>query len=250
MTRPFPAIRCSIRPATLLRAQISADSTSRISSDETSTAQLLLGGAKATSIASAVWKRIVRPGDTVVDTTCGNGIDTLLLARLVSPGSLLGRVYGFDIQKEALERTSLLLEQHLTPEQRNRVELFQDCHSKMGEVLKDVRARLVVYNLGYLPHGDKELITRAPTTIQSLHCSLDLLQPGGLVSVICYVGHPGGQEEYEAVKEFASLLPPSEWICTHLEQLHRPLAPHLILLAKKVTQSTLEKVENDCSSFS
>lgn len=44
----------------------------------------------------------IRPGDRVVDATCGNGQDTLLLAELVGEE---GRVWGFDIQEEALART-------------------------------------------------------------------------------------------------------------------------------------------------
>ena len=41
-------------------------------------------------------------GDIVVDGTVGNGNDTVFLAKLVGP---TGKVYGFDIQKEAIERT-------------------------------------------------------------------------------------------------------------------------------------------------
>ena len=48
-----------------------------------------------TSIAQAVWSRFVRPGDTVVDATCGNGHDTKWLAQAVGPS---GRVFAFDIQ--------------------------------------------------------------------------------------------------------------------------------------------------------
>ena len=44
----------------------------------------------------------LRPGDRAVDATCGNGRDTLLLARLVGEE---GRVWALDIQAEALART-------------------------------------------------------------------------------------------------------------------------------------------------
>ena len=39
------------------------------------------------------------PGDTVVDATAGNGLDTEFLCRLVGPK---GCVHAFDIQPEAL----------------------------------------------------------------------------------------------------------------------------------------------------
>lgn len=57
--------------------------------------RLMLGGGRMTSIAQAVWSRFVRPGDTVVDATCGNGHDTKWLAQAVGPS---GRVVAIDIQ--------------------------------------------------------------------------------------------------------------------------------------------------------
>ena len=47
------------------------------------------------------------PGARAVDATMGNGKDTLWLCRQVGPA---GRVYAFDVQPEALERTRALLE--------------------------------------------------------------------------------------------------------------------------------------------
>lgn len=64
---------------------------------------------------ASVWKRVVRRGDTVVDATCGNGYDTLALLRLVADSSGEGRVFGMDVQKEALVNTDWLLSQSLTP---------------------------------------------------------------------------------------------------------------------------------------
>ncbi|WP_346419965.1 methyltransferase domain-containing protein, partial [Listeria monocytogenes] len=43
-------------------------------------------------------RKVVRPGDYVIDATCGNGHDTLLLAELVG---INGHVLGFDIQQMA-----------------------------------------------------------------------------------------------------------------------------------------------------
>ncbi len=51
---------------------------------------------------------VVHDGDLAVDLTAGNGQDTLTLFRMVGKK---GRVISFDIQKRALERTAVLLEQ-------------------------------------------------------------------------------------------------------------------------------------------
>lgn len=52
--------------------------------------------------------------------------------------------------------------------------------------------RLVAFNLGYLPGGDKTIITEPRTTLEALKVSKDILMPGGLISLVVYVGHPGG----------------------------------------------------------
>lgn len=58
----------------------------------------------------SVWKHVVQKGDTAVDATCGNGHDTLAMLKMVADESGMARVYGFDIQREALESTSSLLD--------------------------------------------------------------------------------------------------------------------------------------------
>jgi len=49
-----------------------------------------------------ILKNVVEKGDTVVDATCGNGYDTVFLARLVGEE---GKVYAFDVQSQAIETT-------------------------------------------------------------------------------------------------------------------------------------------------
>lgn len=182
-----------------------------------------------------LWKHVIRKGDVVIDATCGNGHDTLALVNLVADNKIHGgRVYAMDIQKVALETTSLLLDQSLTPDQRKHVELFLMCHSKMEEVVpSDVAVRLVAFNLGYLPGGQKALITRSETTLLALEAAKRILTPGGLISIVVYVGHPGGREEFEMVQAFASKLPVQNWVCSKLQMLNRPLAPMIILLYRR-----------------
>lgn len=52
--------------------------------------------------------------------------------------------------------------------------------------------RLIAFNLGYLPGGDKGMITRSETTLLALEAAKRILMPGGLISLVVYVGHPGG----------------------------------------------------------
>ncbi|CAN6359524.1 unnamed protein product [Urochloa humidicola] len=193
------------------------------------------GKRKATEVAHAVWRSIVHKGDTVVDATCGNGNDTLALLQMVADEKGQGRVYGMDIQDSAIESTSSFLKMAVDDyHQRDLVKLFPVCHSRMEEIVpKDATVRLVAFNLGYLPGGDKTLITVPRTTELALQAASRILSSGGLISVLVYIGHPGGRDELDVVESFASSLPIDTWASCKLQMVNRPVAPVLILLNKK-----------------
>ncbi|KAL8461902.1 hypothetical protein ACS0TY_033104 [Phlomoides rotata] len=154
----------------------------------------ILGKKKATEVAHAVWKNVVRKGDLVIDTTCGNGYDTLAMLRLIADDTRRGRVYAMDLQKDALERTSSLLDSSLTSHERELVELYAMCHSKMEELVRSGdTVRLVAFNLGYLPGGDKKIKTESDTTLLALEAAKKILSRRGLISILAYVGHSGGR---------------------------------------------------------
>ncbi|KAI5335503.1 hypothetical protein L3X38_025636 [Prunus dulcis] len=52
--------------------------------------------------------------------------------------------------------------------------------------------RLVAFNLGYLPGGDKTIITESETTLKALEVAKSIVVPGGLISLRVYVGHLDG----------------------------------------------------------
>lgn len=181
-----------------------------------------------------MWKNIIRRGDTVIDATCGNGYDTLALLKLVADASCRGCVYGLDIQSMALESTSSLLDELADQDERKLVKLSLVCHSKMEDVVpKDTPVRLVAFNLGYLPGGDKTIVTRSATTLLALQAASRMLDSGGLISLVVYVGHPGGRDELETVESFASSLPMESWVSSKLEMLNRPTCPVLVFFFKK-----------------
>lgn len=144
-------------------------------------------------------------GDCVIDATVGNGHDTCFLAQQVGES---GKVYGFDIQQEALDETYRRLKNERL---HARVSLYHAGHEAMVGVLPEsVRGtvRAVVFNLGYLPGGDKQRTTAIATTLAALDQAREMLAPGGMISVLAYTGHPGGREEAEAVKSWAAGLSP------------------------------------------
>jgi len=155
-------------------------------------------------IAKSIYKNLLQIGDFAIDATCGNGNDTLFLANCVLSENE-GRVMAIDIQKMAIANTKELLEQNLAPKKRQRVELCLQSHESFSDIaLKS--AKLIVYNLGYLPGSSREVKTDARTTLKSLKNALPLLQKGGLLSITCYPGHEEGKEEHSKLISFFSEL--------------------------------------------
>ena len=103
-------------------------------------------------IAADVLRQVVQPGDTVVDATLGNGHDTLMLCELVGE---TGRVIGFDIQPDAVERTR---ERLADAGMLSRCTLYAEGHEHLSERVT-VPIRTATFNLGWLPGGDKRITT-------------------------------------------------------------------------------------------
>lgn len=141
----------------------------------------------------------VKEGDTVLDCTVGNGNDTVSLAKLVGQ---TGKVYGFDIQKKAIDIT---LEQLTCESINNRVILIEDGHENIDLYIQD-KLDFIIYNLGYLPKGDKTIKTNKDTTLISLKKSLNLLNNNGIILITCYTGHDGGLDEKKLVEQLLSNL--------------------------------------------
>jgi methylase of polypeptide subunit release factors len=145
-------------------------------------------------------EQALHEGAAAVDATMGGGGDTLFLCKCVGPS---GRVYAFDIQKSALDRTR---ERLLEAGCLERVRLFPVGHENVAEhVPEPVDA--IVFNLGWLPGEDKRVTTKTDTTLFALDAGIALLKPRGLLTVCAYPGHQEGEAELRAVCDWAQRLP-------------------------------------------
>jgi predicted O-methyltransferase YrrM len=175
----------------------------------------------------------LRPGGRAIDATAGNGHDTVLLARAVGPE---GRVRAIDLQDAALAATRARLEEAALS---GRVELRRGCHAGLLEELADAQPGgidAVVFNLGYLPGGDKTVRTGKSTTRRALDAAARLLRPGGLLTALAYRGHPGGAEEAGAVEAWMRAAEKSGWRVEALETgAAEATAPPVLWVGRKVT---------------
>jgi 16S rRNA C1402 N4-methylase RsmH len=155
--------------------------------------------------AHTIIRDVLHSGDIAIDATVGNGHDTLFLVEQISPA---GRVFGFDIQQAAIDSTSIkagaycrMLPECLT--------LIQASHADMGEKIPlqyHGKISVCMFNLGYLPGGDKSVITQTDSTITALNIASQLLSVNGIITVLAYPGHPGGSLETDQVKNWCKQL--------------------------------------------
>ena len=170
-------------------------------------------------LAKEYWKAHLKENDLAIDATCGNGHDTLFLSELCS-------VVGLDIQLMALKNTEELLTRH-----QKKAILQRLPHDQIDKLPLPFAPRLIVYNLGYLPSGDKSITTKTETTLESVKKSLEILAEDGAISITCYPGHDEGQKEEAALVTFLSSLP-SCWSICHHRWLNRHRSPSLIWITK------------------
>ena len=165
--------------------------------------------------------QVITREDIVVDATMGNGHDTLFLAKLAK------QVYAFDIQEQALEKTS----QRLQEAGLTNAELILQGHETVDQFVAEAKAG--IFNLGYLPSADKSIITQPQTTLKALDKLCHMLVKGGRIAIMIYYGHEGGDIERDAVMDFVSQLPQQEYTATiyrTLNQINNP--PFLVMIEK------------------
>ncbi len=181
-------------------------------------------------LAHNLWKEILKPSDLVIDATCGNGKDSLFLAQILLP--LKGSLYCIDIQEKALENTKALLERELL-QFLPHVQFYKQSHETLPPAPSSLLVKLIVFNLGYLPTGDKSITTQVDSTLLSLSNALTILSPGGLISITCYPGHLEGKNEQEALLKTLKKLDPLLWCFTTFFWSNRHSSPSLFLVQKK-----------------
>ena len=169
-------------------------------------------------------KSVIEPGDTVIDATTGNGHDTLFLAECVSES---GRVYGFDVQAEAIRNT----QEKLDVANLNQVTLIHEGHQfVLNHVTTEISA--AIFNLGYLPGSNQEITTHGETTWAAVTDMLNILKKNGLIILVVYHGHEEGKLERHFIEEKIETLNPKETQVLRYQFPNRKTAPYILAIEK------------------
>jgi SAM-dependent methyltransferase len=139
-----------------------------------------------TEISHQILQSNLNKDSIVIDATCGNGNDTLFLAKIAK------EVYAFDIQEKAIKQTKAL-----TKEFTN-IFYHHDSFVRMLNYVLNYDG--VIFNLGYLPKSDHLLTTNHVDLIdiiKKLH-----VRKQGFILVVLYPGHIEGLKETVALQHF------------------------------------------------
>lgn len=157
----------------------------------------IVSSRRLTQLAHEKIVSVLRTGDVVVDATVGNGHDTAFLANAVGR---TGTVIAIDIQEEALRRAR----ERIAKSGWTHVSFCHGSHAVMHDWVPERyrgQVKAVMFNLGYLPRGDKAIVTRLPSTVTAIRAAGDFLVEGGMMTILAYTGHPHGWDEAQGVEQ-------------------------------------------------
>ena len=157
-----------------------------------------------------------------IDATVGNGHDTLFLAKLG-----FNKVLGFDVQQGAIATTQA----KLLAAGLDHVVLLHQGHEEMSRHLS-IPANCFMFNFGYLPRGDKSITTSAQSSLAALSAASQATAANGIISLLCYPGHPVGRDETTAIQHWLSTLSDDWQLAQHLSENANSTTPVLIVLRK------------------
>lgn len=170
-------------------------------------------------ISHYIIKEFLENKDVAIDATLGNGYDTDFLS------DNFKEVYSFEIQQCACES--------YIKKQNKNVTVVNDSHDEFRKYIS-TNVDCIMYNLGFLPGGDKEVTTKHETSLKSIKEGIELLRCGGIMTICLYRGHNEGKEEEKRIVPYLESLSKAKFGVMYHSFLNRSEdAPILIVVEKK-----------------
>ncbi|QQK07561.1 tRNA (mnm(5)s(2)U34)-methyltransferase [Miniphocaeibacter halophilus] len=160
-----------------------------------------------------------------IDMTIGHGNDIYKIAKTVNKES---EILGFDISEIAVKNTKKQLEEF----EKHNIKIIRDSHENINRYT-DKKLDLVIYNLGYLPKGDKNITTDYKTVIKSLEYVLSALNENGIIIMTFYPGHNSGKLESIEIEKFLSKINQKKYNIlkySFINQINNP--PYVVVIER------------------
>lgn len=175
--------------------------------------------ADISNLSHFIIKEFLESKVVAIDGTLGNGFDTDFLCENFK------KVYSFEIQKEACDKYK--------EKNKDNVDVINDSHHLFKNYISE-GVDCIMYNLGFLPGGDKGITTMHTTSLQSIKSGLEMLKSGGIMTICIYKGHTEGKIEESCILSYLSDLPKNKYGVMNHSYLNRAeTSPSLVVIEKK-----------------
>ena len=161
-----------------------------------------------------------------VDATYGNGKDTTFF---LEHGVRF--VYGFDIQKELLEKRRGDFDEH-------RVRLIHDSHANLDRYI-DKPVDAIVFNFGFCPHGDETITTMPKESVVAVRKAIGRLRKKGRMALVLYP-HLFGEQESDALERVLRRIDPHVATVQRVESVNTKAGPFVLQVEKKAGETGRE----------
>ena len=177
---------------------------------------------KILDFSKKIIKEKIKHASVSIDATLGRGNDSLFLS------SISDKVYAFDIQKEAIESSNELFKKANI----NNVQTILDSHEHVDEYVNN--CDIAMFNLGYLPKGDKSIVTKVDTTLIAIKKIISMLNLNGIISIIFYPGCPSGNEESKIIGEYLKSINQKEFDVIKYEFVNQINNPPYVVMIERI----------------
>lgn len=175
---------------------------------------------------------LLRDKKILVDMTAGNGYDSL---RMLKMQPNYEKIYIYDIQKEAIDNTKKLLDSY----SYDNCIYLNKSHDDLSCIEENVD--FAMYNLGYLPGKNKNIVTKTKSTITSILALLKKLNNGAIVIITTYPGHEEGYAEDIAVHDLLIKLDQKEFNVLKMEFINQKNNPCKTYILEKRSEDDGKK---------
>lgn len=178
------------------------------------------------SLIDYILKNYIKNDMIIADMTLGNGYDS---CNILSYLNGTGFLYALDIQDLAINKSM----ENLKKINYNNYKLIKDSHINFDKYIKE-EIDLAIFNLGYLPGGDKSITTKSEDVLICIEKLLVKLKNNGLVLLTLYPGHKNGADEKECLEKYFKILNQKNFNVLKydfINQKNNP--PYVIMIEKK-----------------
>jgi hypothetical protein len=94
-----------------------------------------------------------------------------------------------------------------------------------------------MFNLGWLPGGDKTITTMRETTMPAIEAAIELLGDDAILNIAVYPGHPEGDAEGKMIEEFLAGISRFKVCATKVKIVNSETSPYFFMIETKAKKN-------------